>query len=76
MSSMTASDGGAAECVSVHIPRPIVAGLLSGVAISLGISAFGATPVGQGHAVFAAATATPYLVSRCWTGPDGLSWSS
>jgi hypothetical protein len=45
----------------VRIPRPVLAGILSGIAVSLTIVWLNILPDTQGHAVLVAAIATPYL---------------
>lgn len=58
-----------------RIPKPVVAGVVSGMVTNLGISAVSVVSPAQGHAVLVAAIATPYLVSRCWTVRGARCWS-
>lgn len=46
----------------VHLRHPVALGVLCGVLLSLGVTAFGAGSPGEGHAVLVAAAATPYIV--------------
>ena len=46
----------------IKIPRPVLAGILSGITVSLAIIWLNILSDAQGHAVLVAAIATPYLV--------------
>ena len=46
----------------VRIPRPILTGVVSGIAISVSIISLNILNDAQGHAMLVAAIATPYLV--------------